>query len=127
MQRPGGCARFNWSGCLALVPLFHSAVFGKLMFLTHLLDMTGPNVLSKTLVSHLGRPWRVRLLPRAQFHLEASVTVHHQMNSWMGVVGKMWELFLFGALVLCALVGLGAALMWWHLRRSAAVEHKREL
>jgi hypothetical protein len=125
LTQPGECARFNWSGCVALVPLFRSAVLGKLMYLTHLLDITGPNVLAKTLVAHLGSPWRVALLPRARFHLDASVTVHHQMNSWMGAVFKMWELFLAGALLLAALVGLGALLMWWHLRRAAQVtEHE---
>ena len=127
VQRPGACARFNWSGCLALLPLFQSPLFGKLMYLTHLLDMTGPNVLAKTLVAHLAQPWRVRLLPRDRFHLDASVTVHHQMNSWM-VVFKMWELFLFGAFVLAALVGLGAVLMWCALRRHPhEPDRKRDL
>ncbi len=118
IESPDMCSRYKWSGCAALIPLFHGRLTRKLMLLTHLLDISGPNVLAKTMLSHLEDNWSVRLLPRGRFHVQETVTVHHQMNSWMGAVYSMWEIAVACLFVAVLLMAAGALLAWRAMHSS---------
>lgn len=107
INHPETCSQYNWSGCLALIPMFHNVFLGKFFYLLHLLDITGPNVLTKTYVTYLHKHWDLQLLPKGDFHISGKITQHHQMNSWMGAAGKMWELFFLVGGTLVFSVGVG--------------------
>jgi hypothetical protein len=90
--------------------MFHNIFLKKVWYLLHLLDITGPNVLSKTYMTYLHKHWDMVLLHKKEFHISQEITMHHQMNSWMGDAAKMWELFLLVgvAALTCVAVGFAA-------------------
>jgi mannosyltransferase OCH1-like enzyme len=91
---------------------FNNFFTKKLMYTQYTLQITGPNLLDKTVLKDFRKDHSVAILPKKQFFLPTieSYAIHHQHKTWVDLTGALSNIIWFSAfsvfflLVVCSVI-----------------------